>query len=240
MTDTPHAADPTALPSGDCSKAGIAAHLTGPLRDYFSVAEHAAIPERLSLLVERFEASLVASGERLGVTFRDDLLRALPMLRTFAMSLCANAARADDLVQEMMVRAWANREKFVPGTNFTAWSFAILRNQFYTEMRKARREVEDAEGAHAATLTAAPDQDHVVALGAVMNLIGTLPLPQRQALLLVGAEGFTYEEAAARLGCQVGTVKSRVSRARSQLVASLTQTVPSLCVTGRYDSHTAV
>lgn len=83
--------------------------------------------------------------------------------------------------------------------------------------------MEDIDGVHAATRLAAPEQEHAVALGSVMNLIETLPLPQRQALLLVGAEGYTYEEAAARLGCQIGTVKSRVSRARSFLVESLAQ-----------------
>ncbi|GJE74207.1 sigma-70 family RNA polymerase sigma factor [Methylorubrum suomiense] len=222
MNDTLPAAKPTGAANAEgCGKADIAGHLATSLRDYFVLAEQMPLPDKLSALVERFEAALAANGERVAETFRDDLIRALPSLRTFAMSLCANGARADDLVQETLIKAWANRTRFVPGTNFIAWTFTILRNQFYTEMRKAKREVEDAEGAHAATLTAAPDQDHVVALGAVMDLIGTLPLPQRQALLLVGAEGFTYEEAAARLGCQVGTVKSRVSRARSFLVDCL-------------------
>nr|WP_245931069.1 sigma-70 family RNA polymerase sigma factor [Methylobacterium radiodurans] len=207
-------------------------HLSGALQDYFMLSGQTPLPDRLTILLDRIDAALAAAGERLATGFRDELIRALPALRTFAMSLCASAARADDLVQETLVRAWANRERFIPGTNFTAWTFTILRNQFYSEMRKARREVEDAESTHAAGLTAAPDQEHVVALGSVMNLIGTLPLPQRQALLLVGAEGFTYEEAAAQLGCQVGTVKSRISRARSFLVASLAQDASSLGFAG--------
>ncbi|MEE7462254.1 RNA polymerase subunit sigma-70 [Methylobacterium fujisawaense] len=231
MTNTSSVAEPKAAPvDGGCRKAAIASHLTGPLRDYFALAEQAPMPPRLSVLVERIEAALAESGDRLAGSFRDDLLRSLPMLRTFAMSLCANDARADDLVQETLVRAWANRTRFTPGSNFTAWTFTILRNQFYSEIRKAKREVEDGDGAHAATLQVLPDQEHAVTLGSVMNLIGTLPPAQRQSLLLMGAEGFTYEEAAARLGCQVGTVKSRVSRARNHLVASLAQTVPSLGV----------
>lgn len=154
------------------------------------------------------------------------------MLRTFAVSLCGNEARADDLVQETLIRAWANRTRFTPGSNFTAWTFTILRNQFYSEIRKAKREVEDGDGAYAATLLAAPDQEHAVTLGSVMNVIGTLPAAQRQALLLVGAEGFTYEEAAVRLGCQVGTVKSRASRARNFLVETLACDATALGIAG--------
>ena len=190
------------------------------LRDYFDLAEQAPLPSPLAALLRQFETALAAHGGEVETIFRDDLVKALPMLRTFAISLTANPTRADDLVQETMVKAWANRERFTPGTNFTAWLFTILRNQFYTEIRKGRREVEDADGVHAGTLTAHPDQEHAAGLRMVMNLIGTLPLPQRQALLLVGAEGFTYEEAAEQLGCQVGTVKSRVSRARAFLVDS--------------------
>ncbi len=231
MTETSPVDEPKAAPvDGGCRKAAIASHLTGPLRDYFALAEQAPMPPKLSVLVERIEAALAESGHRLADSFRADLIRGLPMLRTFAMSLCANEARADDLVQETLVRAWANRSRFTPGSNFSAWTFTILRNQFYSEIRKVKREVEDGDGAHAATLQALPDQEHTVTLGSVMNLIGTLPPAQRQSLLLVGAEGFTYEEAAARLGCQVGTVKSRVSQARSFLVGALARDARSLCV----------
>lgn len=157
MTNTSSVAEPKAAPvDGGCRKAAIASHLTGPLRDYFALAEQAPMPPRLSVLVERIEAALAESGDRLAGSFRDDLLRSLPMLRTFAMSLCANDARADDLVQETLVRAWANRTRFTPGSNFTAWTFTILRNQFYSEIRKAKREVEDGDGAHAATAAGSP------------------------------------------------------------------------------------
>ena len=233
MTETSPVAAPKAAPAdGGCRKAAVASYLTVPLRDYFALAEQAPIPPRLSVLVERIEAALVESGHGLADSFRADLIRGLPMLRTFAVSLCGNEARADDLVQETLVRAWANRERFTPGSNFTAWTFTILRNQFYSEIRKAKREVEDGDGAHAATLLAAPDQEHAVTLGSVMNMIGTLPPAQRRALLLVGAEGFTYEEAAARLGCQVGTVKSRVSRARNFLVETLARDAMALGLAG--------
>lgn len=204
----------------DATKA-VPGHLALALRDYFDVAAQAPLPDRLGELMARFETALATLGGRVETVFRDDLVKALPMLRTFAISLTANPSRADDLVQETMVKAWANRERFTPGTNFTAWLFTILRNQFYTEIRKGRREIEDADGVHAGTLTTQADQEHAAGLRMVMNLIGTLPLPQRQALLLVGAEGFTYEEAADRIGCQVGTVKSRVSRARATLLAGL-------------------
>ncbi len=222
MTDEPTHANREDLPEADRHDAvtAVPGHLALALRDYFDVAAQAPLPDRLGELLARFEAALATLGGRVETVFRDDLVRALPMLRTFAISLTANPSRADDLVQETMVKAWANRERFTPGTNFTAWLFTILRNQFYTEIRKGRREVEDADGVHAGTLTTQADQEHAAGLRMVMNLIGTLPLPQRQALLLVGAEGFTYEEAAERLGCQVGTVKSRVSRARAFLSES--------------------
>ncbi|WP_442919083.1 sigma-70 family RNA polymerase sigma factor [Methylobacterium sp. Leaf118] len=222
MTDVPTSANRAERPDHDRDEGARVApgHLALALRDYFDIASQGPLPMRLNDLLSQFETAIAIHGGRMETVFRDDLVKALPMLRTFAISLTANPTRADDLVQETMVKAWANRERFTPGTNFTAWLFTILRNQFYTEVRKNRREVEDADGVHAGTLTAPADQEHAAGLRMVMNLIGTLPLPQRQALLLVGAEGFTYEEAAARLGCQVGTVKSRVSRARAFLAES--------------------
>ena len=114
-------AAPVAAPAdGGGLKAAIASHLTGPLRDYFALAERALMPPRLSVLVERIEAALAESGHRLADSFRDDLIRGLPMLRTFAVSLCGNEARADTLVQETLVRAWANRTRFTPGLRAAA------------------------------------------------------------------------------------------------------------------------
>ncbi|MDR7035356.1 RNA polymerase sigma factor (sigma-70 family) [Methylobacterium sp. BE186] len=205
----------------DGLSAALRDHLSLPLRDYFQLTEQEPLTPRLAGLVTRFEAALAARGAAVASGFRDDLIRSLPALRTFALSLCGNVSRVDDLVQETMIKAWANQDRFRPGTNFTAWLFTILRNQFYTELRRAKREVEDADGTHAGQLTAPADQEDASTLRAVWERIAALPLPQRQALILVGAEGCTYEEAAARLGCQVGTVKSRVSRARATLSGAL-------------------
>jgi RNA polymerase sigma factor (sigma-70 family) len=198
----------------------VGRHLAGSLRDYFAIAEGDLLPERLSGLAARLDA-VIGTAEPTAFDFRGDIVRTLPALRTFALSLCGDAARADDLVQEAFARAWANQHRFQPGTNFTAWLFTILRNQFYSEMRKAKREVEDADGVHAERLVSPSDQEDASFLSSVGKRLGLLPAAQREALLLVGAEGFTYEEAAERIGCQVGTVKSRVSRARATLLTSL-------------------
>jgi RNA polymerase sigma factor (sigma-70 family) len=199
----------------------IGQHLALPIRDYFKVVEQEPLPGQLAGLVERFEAAVAAHGLTVAFDFRSDIIKALPALRTFALSLVGDVSRADDLVQETFVKAWANQARFRPGTNFTAWLFTILRNQFYSELRKHRREIEDVDGTHASQMTSPSDQEDASTLKVVWERLGTLPAAQRQALLLVGAEGHTYEEAATKLGCQVGTVKSRVSRARSSLLDTL-------------------
>jgi RNA polymerase sigma factor (sigma-70 family) len=124
-------------------------------------------------------------------------------------------------VQETLLKAWAKQEQFVSGTNLRAWLCTILRNQFYTECRKRRREVDDADGAMAAEMIALAGQEHGSDLKTVWQHIGRLPALQREALLLVGAQGLTYEAAAEVMGCEVGTAKSRVSRARSVLAERL-------------------
>lgn len=199
----------------------VGRHLAAPLRDYFAVTQNDPVPDRLSGLVGRLETLFRETDAAAAFDFRSDIINALPALRTFALSLCGDGTRADDLVQEAFARAWANQHRFRPGTNFTAWVFTILRNLFYSDLRKAKREVEDADGAHAARLVALSDQEDASTLTAVRDRLNRLPAAQREALLLVGAEGFTYEEAADRIGCQVGTVKSRVSRARATLLAGL-------------------
>lgn len=138
-------------------------------------------------------------------------------LHPFAMSLCGDAALSDDLVQETLARAWANGHQFQPGSNMVAWLCTILRNQFYTAMRRRTREVEDIEGELAGAMAVPPSQEGVVALRGLCEAMQALPPSQREALLMVGTQGLTYEEVAERLGCQVGTVKSRVSRARCRL-----------------------
>ena len=196
-------------------------NLAAPLREYFSHIEDEPLPPSLADLVRRFETAFARQGRTVANEFRDDLMRALPALRTFALSLTGDVTRADDLVQETFARAWTKWHHFTPGTNFTAWLFTILRNQLYSDLRKRKREVEDAEGVQAGKLKALAGQEDASTLKVVWERIGNLPEVQRQALLLVGAEGRTYEEAASLLGCQVGTVKSRVSRARALLVDQL-------------------
>ena len=152
---------------------------------------------------------------------RDDLLASSPNLRAFAVSLTGNSERADDLVQETLVKAWAKFHTFQEGTNLRAWLFTILRNEFYSQLRKRGREVEDAEGAYAARLATQPSQASHMDLSDFRRALVQLPPDQREALVLVGASGFSYEEAAEICECAVGTIKSRVSRARNRLAELL-------------------
>lgn len=144
-----------------------------------------------------------------------------PAMRAFARTLTRDPCSADDLVQEAMLKAWANRERFAPGTNLRAWLFTILRNAFCSSHRKRGREVADVDGAHAARLATRPRQDHALALREFEAALATLPRDQREALVLVGAAGLSYDEAAAICGVAVGTVKSRVSRGRARLCGLL-------------------
>ncbi|MGV8985340.1 MAG: RNA polymerase sigma factor [Cypionkella sp.] len=153
----------------------------------------------------------------IGVDPRDELVTHLPALRAFALSLARNGHTADDLVQETVLRAWANFESFVPGTNLRAWLFTILRNGFYSDLRKHRREVQDSDGVHAGNLSQKPDHDGRLAMRDFQRGFENLIDEQREALALVGALGFSYEEAAQTIGCAVGTVKSRVNRGRVRL-----------------------
>ena len=149
------------------------------------------------------------------------MLAAVPSLRAFAMSLCGNVDRADDLVQETLLRALTNINSFEPGTNMSAWLFTILRNLFRSEYRKRRREVEDADGRFSASLKSQPEQPSHMEFEEFRAALGQLPPDQREALILVGASGFSYEEAAQICGCAVGTIKSRVNRARTRLAELL-------------------
>ena len=154
-------------------------------------------------------------------SLRDDLLASVPSLRAFAISLSGNGDRADDLVQETLLRALANIDSFQPGTNMSAWLFTILRNHFRSEYRKRRREVEDADGHYADTLKTQPEQHGHIEFREFREALAHLPADQREALILVGASGFSYEEAAHICGCAVGTIKSRVNRARTRLAELL-------------------
>ncbi|HEX6865923.1 MAG TPA: sigma-70 family RNA polymerase sigma factor [Caulobacteraceae bacterium] len=150
--------------------------------------------------------------------WRDDVVALIPALRAFAWSLAHNGSDADDLVQETLIKAWANREKFAPGTNLRAWLFTILRNTYYTSITRRRRETPDPDGVFAASLSVGPTQDWSVALGSLRKALDALPDEHREALILVGAAGLTYEEAANVCGCALGTIKSRVNRARTRLL----------------------
>ncbi len=152
---------------------------------------------------------------------RDLMLDAVPSLRAFAISLSGNVDRANDLVQETLMRAWANLDSFTPGTNMTAWLFTILRNLFRSQYRKRRREVADVDGFYAEQLTSLPDQTSHLEVEELRRALELLPTEQRESLILVGASGFSYEEAAQICGCAVGTIKSRVNRARVRLAAIL-------------------
>jgi RNA polymerase sigma-70 factor, ECF subfamily len=150
-----------------------------------------------------------------------DLLSVIPNLRAFAVSLCGNLDRADDLVQETLVKAWSNIGSFVEGTNLRAWLFTILRNIYYSEYRKRRREVADPDGTFAAKLATAPAQSGHMDLLDFRAALQQLPSDQREALILIGASGLSYEEAAGICGSAIGTMKSRVNRARSRLAEML-------------------
>jgi len=149
--------------------------------------------------------------------FKSDLIQLLPSLRAFARSLSHNPAQADDLVQDTLVKALANVERFEPGTNLRAWLFTILRNHYYSQLRKSKREVEDADGKFAARLSTRPEQDGSVDLEDFKVAFAQLAPDHREVLTLVGASGCSYEEAANICGCAVGTIKSRVNRARKRL-----------------------
>ena len=152
---------------------------------------------------------------------KSDLLAEIPRLRAFAVSLCGNPDRADDLVQETLVKAWSHLDSFVEGTNLPAWLFTILRNIYYSEYRKRRREVADSEGVMAARLATPPAQNGHMDFLDFREALQKLPADQREALVLIGASGLSYEEAASICHCAVGTMKSRVNRARHRLIELL-------------------
>ena len=153
--------------------------------------------------------------------FKRELVQLIPHLRAFARTLCGDPAAADDLAQDAMMKAWDARASFQMGTNMKAWTFMILRNQFYSEKRRSWRQSQLDQEAAERTLVAVDDPEAPVALDELRQGLAMLPAEQREALILVGAGGFAYEEAAEICNCAVGTVKSRVSRARRALHAIL-------------------
>ena len=163
-------------------------------------------------MVERTAMDPASEGQ-----FKRDLVTLIPHLRAFARTLCGDAAAADDLAQDTVMKAWDARSSYQMGTNMKAWTFMILRNQFYSEKRRSWRQTQLDQEAAERTLVATDDPGSPLALDELRQALTMLPSEQREALILVGAGGFAYEEAADICGCAVGTVKSRVSRARRAL-----------------------
>ncbi len=159
-------------------------------------------------------AEKVPAGEK-------ELLSLIPELRAFARALTRNVTDADDLVQETLTRAIANFDKFTPGTMMRAWLFTIMRNAFYSRQRKAGRETTGATDCVAGTPAMAPNQEWVVTYSEVMEAMLDLPVHYRETLVLVTMIGESYENAAQILGCNIGTVKSRINRARQALIDKL-------------------
>lgn len=155
------------------------------------------------------------------VAFKRELEAVIPHLRAFARGLCGRPDMADDLVQEALMKAWAAQERFEPGTSMRAWTFVILRNAYLTDMRRNRFRGEYDENVAERILTAPAGQEDPLHLSDMHRALLTLPPERREALLLVGAGGFSYEEAAEICGCAIGTIKSRVGRARAALNSML-------------------
>jgi RNA polymerase sigma-70 factor (ECF subfamily) len=163
--------------------------------------------------------------------FKRELTEVVPHLRAFARGLCGRPDMADDLVQEALLKAWAAQDRFEPGTSMRAWTFVILRNAYLTDMRRNRFRGEYDEGVAERILTQPAGQEEPLHLSDMHRALLTLPPERREALLLVGAGGFSYEEAAQICGCALGTIKSRVGRARATLNSMLTEdNVPSRSV----------
>ncbi|WP_370875587.1 sigma-70 family RNA polymerase sigma factor [Methylobacterium amylolyticum] len=189
-------------------------------RSYEQTGPGSDATERFADLLGRLVATLDEVQRRDTAEFQDRLLAITPALRRFAISLTHDGTAADDLVQDTLLKAWRNRAGFAMGTNFDAWTFTILRNQFYTNHRK-RRELPDEDGAQASRVAALPEQEGRLDVADMQAAVAQLTPAMREALMLVTVEDLTYEEAAAVMGCEVGTVKSRVWRARQQLVRLL-------------------
>lgn len=149
--------------------------------------------------------------------FRSNLVALIPFLRAFAQTLSGRREEADDLCQEALAKAWQARASFEPGTNLKAWLFVILRNQFYSEKRRSWRQKPWDQGIADQTLVTHGEQQSALSLSDLARNLRMLPDEQREALILVGAGGFSYEEAAGICRCAVGTIKSRVARARVAL-----------------------
>ena len=195
------------------------------LEAHYASLVQAPLPDKFLELLARLERE-TGFPERKGsampsTSFKDELLAEIRNLRAFAISLSGSVSLADDLVQESLLRAWSNSEKFQPGTSLRAWLFTILRNIYYSNYRKRSREVQDSDGFYARRLTVPGDQESHLDLEDFRNAMTKLPAEQREVLTLIGASGLSYEEAAVVCQVGIGTIKSRLSRARAKLVELL-------------------
>jgi RNA polymerase sigma-70 factor (ECF subfamily) len=166
-------------------------------------------------------ATCPKNAENQTLTIQQQMLALKPNLHAFAMSLAGSVDVADDLVQEALLRAIANIDSFRPGTNLGAWLTTIVRNCFLTTLRKRRNEVEDADGNYAMALRAGPEQLSLLEFKEFRAALGEIPFHQREALLLVCAAGLSYEDTAIICRTTIGTIKSRINRARARLAAAL-------------------
>ena len=172
------------------------------------------------------EAGAAATAEWVPLSdpeFKDQLAAVIPHLRAFGRSLSGSRDLADDLVQETLLKAWAARKRFQAGTNMRAWTFIILRNLYLSQMRRARFKGEWDDLVADRLLAAPASQDRHVELSDMQRALMHLPQPQREALILVGAGGFAYEEAAEICQDAVGTIKSRVARGRVAIETLLSE-----------------
>lgn len=195
----------------------IQGHLGRQLRASYGNPADEETPSSRAHLLDRRAQAVHADPMPIDPAFVDGIVTSLSSLRSFAISLTRSVDQAEDLVQETVLRAISKQEQFQPGTNLQAWLFTILRNLFCSACRRTKREVEDADGSYSASLISIPDHEDRIMVKDLAAALAKLPEGQREAILLVGAEGMSYEAAAQALGCAVGTIQSRVNRARNRL-----------------------
>ena len=200
------------------------------VRRPLNVAVVARLPARPGQISFAQRQAIAHIGSGRGITFvagdlrsmiRDDIVALLPDLRAFSRFLCREREAADDLVQNTILSALDKQDQFEPGTNLKGWLFTIMRNRFYSDLRTQRRRPASIDSDTAPMLTAVDNPEATLALKELSSALFDLSPQSREALVLVGAGGFSYEEAAALCGCSVGTLKARVSRARKQLSGKL-------------------
>ncbi len=202
----------------------IRLHLGHQLRALYGDPAGEKLPRDLVRLADRVTQAIRAHTEPVDQTFITGVVAALPSLRNFAMSLTKRVDQAEDLVQDTVLKALSKHDHFEAGTNLQAWLFTILRNGYFSAHRKTNREVEDGDGVHAASLITIPDQEDRLAIQDLSSALEKLPHEQREAIILVGAEGLSYDDAAEALGVKVGTIKSRVNRARTRVAELIGET----------------